>query len=180
MQNQDNPIKTVHGTLIETKGVGVLIIGKSGAGKSDTALELITAGAKLISDDVVEIKMSKKGELYGEAPSKTKNLMEIRGLGIINIKDLFGIRHILEKKNIDIVIELTLWDSSVEYDRLGIEGNKYKILGVELPYILLPTTNTRHTATIIDLAVRNLIFQERDTDSSDDNLVIINSLASDK
>ena len=176
MRNQDKLTTTIHGTLLEVKSLGVLIIGKSGVGKSDTALDLINTGAKLIADDVVEIKLADTGELSGTAPDKTKHLMEIRGLGIINIKDLFGNKNILDNRNIDMVIELTLWDSNVEYDRLGIEDNHYNMLGVELPYILLPVAPIRNAATIIGLAVRNQIFQQSNTNSRDNILKQLNNV----
>jgi len=170
LQNQDNIVTTVHGTLLEISSVGVLLVGPSGIGKSDTAIELITTGAKLISDDVVVIKLSEKGQITGASPNKTKYLMEVRGLGIINIKDLFGSSFILENINIDMVIELAPWDSNNEYDRLCIEGNIYKILGVKLPYILLPLNNIRHAATIVDIAVRNHIFKQNHPESRDNIL----------
>lgn len=176
MQNQDKLITTIHGTLLEIRSLGVLIIGKSGIGKSDTALELITTGAKLVADDVIEIELTQTGELTGTAPDKTKDLMEIRGLGIINIKDLFGNKNILGNRNIDMVIELTLWDSNDEYDRLGIEDNNYNILGVELPYILLPVTTIRNAATIIELAVRNRIFKQANPNSRDNILKQLNNV----
>jgi HPr kinase/phosphorylase len=159
LQNQNKFVTTIHGTLLEIKSLGILIIGNSGVGKSDNALDLITNGAKLIADDVVEIKVGQTGEIIGSAPEKTRHLMEIRGLGIINVKDLFGNQHILDNINIDMIIELTQWDPNIEYDRLGIEENKYNILGVELPYLLLSVTPGRNTATIIELAARNQIFK---------------------
>ncbi len=180
LQNQDKLITTIHGSLLEIKSLGVLIIGKSGVGKSDATLDLITTGAKLVADDVVEIELAQTGELTGTAPDKTKDLMEIRGLGIINVKDLFGNKHILDNKNIDMAIELTEWDSNVEYDRLGIEENNYNILGVELPYILLPVTTIRNAATIIELAVRNQIFQQNNPNSKDNILKQLNNVDSSK
>lgn len=161
MTNQNENFKTVHGTLIENRGLGVLILGESGVGKSDCALDLINKGAKFISDDLVVISDAQSGGLKGSAPDKTKNLMEIRGLGIINIKDLYGDNKILNTVHIDMVIELTLWDSNIEYDRLGIEENKYKIMGVELPYILIPVQSGRNTSMIVDIAIRNEILNRQ-------------------
>lgn len=162
--------------MLEIKGLGVLLIGKSGIGKSDNALELITKGAKLIADDVVEIKTEKPGEIIGTASEQIKHLMEIRGLGIINVKDLFGNKHILDNKNIDIVIELAEWDCNIEYDRLGIEESNYNILGVELPYLLLPLTPNRNTATIIELASRNHLFKQANPNSRDNILKQLNNV----
>jgi len=167
LQNHKKIFATVHGTLLEIQSLGILIIGKSGVGKSDNALDLITRGAKLITDDVVEITVGQSGKLIGTAPDRTKHLMEIRGLGIINVKDLYGDNHILDNRNIDMVIELTKWDPNVEYDRLGMEENNYNIMGVELPYLLLQVEVGRNTATIIELAARNQILKLTNSNSKE-------------
>lgn len=166
----NNLFTTVHGILLEVKGLGILIIGKSGVGKSDAALELITRGSKLITDDVVEITVGKSGELIGSGPDKTKHLMEIKGLGIINVMDLYGDKYILKNRDINMVIELTRWDSNIEYDRLGVEENYYNIMGVELPYLLLPIRPATNTATIIELAVRNQIFKSNNKRTDQEQL----------
>lgn len=161
MTTQNDNFKTVHGTLIEIKGLGVLIIGESGVGKSDCALDLIDKGAKFISDDLVVISNVESGGLIGSAPEKIKNLMEIRGIGIINIKDLYGDNKILSTVNINMIIELSLWDSNIDYDRLGIDENKYDIMGIELPYLLIPVQSGRNTSLIVDIAVRNEILKRQ-------------------
>lgn len=153
-QNIGDSFTTVHGVLLEIHSLGVLIIGESGIGKSESALDLITRGSKLISDDVVEISKIDSDQLIGSAPDTIKHLMEIRGVGIINIKELYGLKNLLDKKKVDMVIELVKWDSDTEYDRLGIDESHYQILGVELPYKLIPVGLNRNTATILDVAVR--------------------------
>ncbi len=155
LQDKNAPFTTAHGVLLDINELGVLILGKSGIGKSENALDLINRGSKLISDDVVEIKKSAASELTGSGPERIKHLMEIRGIGIINIMDLFGKGSVMESRGINMVIELVEWDSDTEYDRLGIDEKVYKIMGVELPYLLIPVKPGRNTATIIEVAVRN-------------------------
>lgn len=163
LQDKIIPFTTAHGVLLDIHGLGVLILGKSGIGKSENALDLINRGSKLISDDVVEIKKSVSGELFGSGPERIKHLMEIRGIGIINIMDLFGRASVMDRRIINMVIELVGWNSDTEYDRLGIDENVYKIMGVELPYLLIPVRPGRNTATIIEVAVRNQLLKSRGT-----------------
>ncbi len=157
-----NLITTVHGVLLNIRGLGVLIIGDSGIGKSDFALELISKGSKLISDDVVEIRCTALNKLVGASPKATKHLMEIRGLGIINIKDLYGPDSVMEEIEIDMVVGLSNWDSDTEYDRLGIDEQSYKIAGVDLPYNLIPVRPERNIALIIEVAVLNRVLKLSD------------------
>jgi len=176
LQDQIIPFTTAHGVLMEIKGLGILILGKSGVGKSENALDLINRGSKLISDDVVEITKSASGELTGNGPERIRHLMEIRGLGIINIKDLFGRASVMDKRKIDMVIELVEWNSDTEYDRLGIEENNYNIMGVELPYILIPVRPGRSTATIIEVAARNQLLKLNCAHSTEKILDQINDI----
>ncbi len=158
---------TAHGVLLEIRGLGVLIIGKSGAGKSDTALDLISRGSKLISDDVVIVTKSSSDKLIGTSPNRTKHLIEIRGLGIINIKDLYGADSVMNEKQIDIVIEITKWDSNTEYDRLGIEEKNYNIMEVDLPYLLIPVNPGRNIATILEVAALNQLLKSSDSEAKE-------------
>ena len=167
LKNQSNLFTTAHGVLIDIRGLGVLLIGESGVGKSENALDLITRGSRLISDDVVEIRKSDSGRLIGTSPDKIEHLMEIRGLGIINIKDLFGTDHILDKKQIDMVIELTRWDSDTEYDRLGTQEKSYNLMGVDLPYLLIPVRPGRNTTTILEVAALNQLLKSSDAKSKE-------------
>ena len=153
---------TAHGVLIEIHGLGVLIIGKSGTGKSDAALDLISKGSKLISDDIVIVTKSSSDKLIGTSPNNTKYLMEIRGLGIINIKNLYGADSVINEKQIDIVVELAKWDSDTEYDRLGIEEKSFTILEVDLPYLLIPVNPGRNIATILEVAALNQLLKSSD------------------
>src|SRR3990170_4869143 len=153
------PSTTLHGVLVDVLGVGVLIIGKSGIGKSECALDMVARGYRLVSDDVVLVKRMPPSVLFGSSSELIKYHMEIRGLGIINVKDLYGITAIREKKQMDIVVELVKWESETEYDRLGLEENTYNILGVDLPYLRVPVSPGRRVATIVQVAARNQILK---------------------
>ena len=150
---------TTHGVLVDVLGVGILILGKSGIGKSECALDLITRGYRLIADDAVIIKRMPPTTLFGIASDIIKYHMEVRGLGIINVKDLFGITAIREKKQMDIVVELVKWDPDEEYDRLGFEEGQYEILGVKLPFLKIPVSPGRSIATIVEVAARNQLLK---------------------
>lgn len=153
------PTTTMHGVFVDVLGVGVLILGKSGIGKSECALDLVTKGYRLISDDAVIIKRMSPTILFGIASDIIKYHMEVRGLGIVNIKDLFGITAIREKKQMDIVVELAKWDPDEEYDRLGFEEGVYDILGVKLPFLRIPVSPGRSVATIVEVAARNQLLK---------------------
>jgi HPr kinase/phosphorylase len=153
------PTTHVHGVLVDVLGVGVLLLGKSGIGKSECALELVLRGHRLVADDVVSIKKKMPGALVGQAAQQIQHHMEIRGLGILNIKDLFGVAAIREKKIIDIVLELVEWDPEVEYDRLGLDDQVYSILGVDLPHLKVPVRPGRDLASIIQVAARNFLLK---------------------
>lgn len=153
--NSDRCFTTVHGVLLDIHGFGVLIIGPSGIGKSINAAELISRGHKLVSDDVVEVVKTDSGLLVGKAPDNIKNLMEIRGVGIINVVEIFGGGSVRDQREIDMIIELLWWDSGAGYDRLGIKEDYYHMLGVNLPYKLIPVGREGNTSTIIEIAARN-------------------------
>ena len=151
----------VHGVLMDVFGVGIMIIGKSGIGKSEAALYLIRRGHGLVADDVVEIKKKPPSTLSGMSSEIIKYHMEIRGLGIINIEDLFGVAAIRDRKVIDIVVELVDWDPKAEYDRLGMEEQTYPILDVRVPYLKIPVRPGRNVTTIIEVAARNHLLKQR-------------------
>lgn len=145
-----------HGVLIEVYGMGVFLQGKSGIGKSETALDLVTRGHKLVSDDVVEITRV-NDYLEGQSPELTRHFMEIRGVGILDIERLYGVGSVKTTQEIDLVIELENWDSDKFYDRLGFEETYTEILGINIPKITIPMKPGRNTAMIIEVATRNLI-----------------------
>lgn len=153
------PSTTLHGVLVDVLGVGILLIGKSGIGKSECALDLVSKGYRLVSDDIVIVKRMPPSVLFGTASDLIRYHMEIRGIGIVNIKDLFGITAIREKKQMDMVVELVRWESDSEYERLGFEENTYNILGVALPYLKIPVSPGRSVAPIVEVAARNQILK---------------------
>jgi len=157
---------SLHGVLIDVLSAGVLITGKSGVGKSECALELILKGHRLVADDIVEVKKSYPSTIWGSCSPVTKHHMEIRGLGIINVAELFGVNAVRERKKIDLVIELVNWDGNVEYDRLGLERKTYSIMEVEIPLMTIPVSQGRNMAAIIEVAARNHILRERGIDSA--------------
>lgn len=153
------PTTHMHGVLIDVLGVGILLTGKSGIGKSECALDLVIRGHRLVADDMVFIKKKMPAALVGQSEESIQHLMEIRGLGIINIKDLYGVSSIREKKIIDMQLELVEWDPEHEYDRLGVDDRRVKILGVELPHICIPVRPGRNLGSIIEVAARNFLLK---------------------
>lgn len=153
------PTTHIHGVLVDVLGVGVLLLGKSGIGKSECALDLVIRGHRLVGDDIINIKKKVPASLVGQAGELIQYHLEIRGLGIINIKDLYGVSSIREKKIIDMVIELVEWDPEHEYDRLGIDDKTYTILGVEMPHICIPVRPGRNITSIIEVAARNFLLK---------------------
>jgi len=149
------PTSSLHGVLMDVFGIGVLILGKSGIGKSECALDLILRGHRLVADDMVYIRKRSPSSLIGSGFEIIEHHMEIRGLGIINIRSLFGVEAIRERKKIELVLELAEWDPEQEYDRLGFEKEKFSILDVELPMLRIPITPARNLTTIIEVAARN-------------------------
>ncbi len=154
------PTTTVHGVLVDVLGVGVLLMGKSGVGKSECALDLILRGHRLVADDVVKVRLKLPAVLFGEGMDLLHHHMEIRGLGILNIKHLFGVASIRERKKIDLVVELVEWDSEKEYDRLGIDDQSYELLGIPLPKTQIPVRPGRNITTIVEVAARNQLLKE--------------------
>ena len=149
------PTTAVHGVLVDIYGIGVLITGKSGVGKSETALELVKRGHRLVADDCVEIRQEDQDTLVGTSPDLIEHLLEIRGLGIINVMTLFGAGAVRNYKRITLVISLEIWDQKKNYDRLGLDEEKMKIIDTELTKITLPVRPGRNLAVIIEVAAMN-------------------------
>lgn len=143
---------SLHGVLMDINGVGVLITGKSGLGKSEVALELIRRGYMLVADDMVEIFQLEKGMLIGEAPELLKKYLEIRGIGIVNVIYLFGAKAYRESKRISLFVELEKWEGNGNFDRLGLIAGKHKIFDTEIASVKLPITEARNTATLVEAA----------------------------
>ena len=146
------PRQTIHGVLVEVHGEGMLITGDSGIGKSETALELIKRGHRLIADDAVEIRRTSRNSLEGRSPAIIQYFMELRGIGVINVQQVYGIGAVKPTCPIDFVVNLELWDDERKYDRLGIESESIEYLGVRLPMITMPVRPGRNMAVILELA----------------------------
>jgi HPr kinase/phosphorylase len=149
----------VHGVLMDIIGLGVLIIGESGIGKSECALDLVVRGHRLVADDAVELRARAEAFLIGTCPELTRHHMEIRGLGLINVQDLFGVASTRRSKRVELVVQLERWDPSREYDRLGIDETYYETLGVRVPMIRMPVAPGRNLAILVEVAARNQLLR---------------------
>jgi len=149
------PRTTKHGVLIEVYGEGILILGESGVGKSETALELVKRGHRLVADDVVEVRRVSDKTLYGTAPDIIRHFIEIRGIGILDVKNLYGVRSVKVTENIDLVIQLEFWDEKKNYDRLGLVDDYIDILGIKVPCLTIPVRQGRNLAVIVEVAAMN-------------------------
>ncbi|AFS79038.1 HPr kinase/phosphorylase HprK [Gottschalkia acidurici 9a] len=148
------PRTTIHGVLVEVFGMGTLIIGKSGVGKSETALELLKRGHRLVADDAVEITRVDE-MLKGTSPELIRHFMEIRGIGILDIKRLYGFGAVKKWEAVDLAVELEHWDEQKEYDRVGLDENYIEILGLKIPKVTVPVKPGRNLAMIVEVAARN-------------------------
>jgi HPr kinase/phosphorylase len=155
------PTTSLHGVLLDVLGVGVLLVGRSGVGKSEAALELIMRGQRLVADDLVEVRRTVGDVLVGSASELIKHHMEVRGLGIINIKDMFGVAAVRDEKKVELVVELHQWDEGAEHDRIGLDELSYKILEVDVPFLRIPVSPGRNVSALIEVAARNRLLQVR-------------------
>lgn len=149
------PRITTHGVLVEVYGEGVLLMGDSGIGKSETALELIKRGHRLIADDAVDIKRVNQDDLVGSAPELIRYYMELRGIGVINVRHIYGVGAVKPESNIDLVVKMEHWEEGKAYDRLGLSSETREILGVTLPQVTIPVRPGRNLAVIMELAAMN-------------------------
>ena len=149
------PRITRHGVLVEVYGEGVLILGDSGIGKSETAIELVKRGHRLVADDAVEIKRVSNKTLVGSAPEMIRHLIELRGIGIVDVRRIFGMGAVKETEKIDLIIQLEPWDSQKQYERLGLDDNYYELLGLKKPTVTIPIKPGRNLAIIIEVAAMN-------------------------
>jgi HPr kinase/phosphorylase len=156
---------SLHGVLLEVHSVGVLLLGKSGIGKSECALDLVLRGHRLVADDIVDVKR-KQDTAIGSASQVIQHHMEIRGLGIINVMDLFGVAAIRDEKRIELVIEMVEWDPHAEYDRLGVEERTYTVLDVEIPLLVVPVRPGRNMTSLIEVAARNQLLKQQGHNSA--------------
>ena len=149
----------VHGVLMDILGLGVLIVGESGIGKSECALDLVVRGHRLVADDAVELRARAESFLNGNCPELTRHHMEIRGLGLINVQDLFGVASTRRSKRVELVVQLERWDPTREYDRLGLDEAHYETLGIRVPMIRMPVAPGRNLAILVEVAARNQLLR---------------------
>jgi HPr kinase/phosphorylase len=149
------PRTSLHGVLIEVYGEGILILGESGVGKSETALEVVKRGHRLIADDLVEVRRVSDTTLLGQAPEIIRHLIEIRGIGILDVKELYGVSSVKMQENVDFVINLESWDEKKTYERLGLNEETTEILGIDVPSITIPVRPGRNLAIIVEVAAIN-------------------------
>jgi HPr kinase/phosphorylase len=155
------PRGTVHGVLMDILGLGVLMVGESGIGKSECALDLVVRGHRLVSDDVVELHCRAESFIIGTCPELTRHHMEIRGLGLINVQDLFGVASTRSSKRVELVVQLERWEHGREYDRLGLDEQSYEVLGSRIPMIRMPVAPGRNISILVEVAARNQLLRAR-------------------
>jgi len=149
------PQKVIHGVLVDIYGIGVLIIGKSGIGKSETAIQLVKRGHRLVADDLINVKKIGERELRGSAPEVSRHFLEIRGIGIINVRTLFGAGAVQNSTVINMVAKLEKWEENKIYDRLGIDNSYDQIMGIEIPEVVIPVKPGRNLAMVLEVAAMN-------------------------
>jgi HPr kinase/phosphorylase len=160
--------QVIHGVLMDMLGLGVLIIGESGIGKSECGLDLVVRGHRLVADDTVEIRRRGETTLIGTCPELTRHHMEIRGLGLINIRDLFGVAAIRNAKRVELIVQLERWDPERDYERLGIDELRYDILGIRVPLVRMPVAPGRSLGVLVEVAARNQLLRSRGLNAARD------------
>ncbi|HVZ21882.1 MAG TPA: HPr(Ser) kinase/phosphatase [Vicinamibacterales bacterium] len=160
--------EVIHGVLVDILGLGVLIIGESGIGKSECALDLVVRGHRLVADDTVEVRRRGETVVIGTCPELTRYHMEVRGLGVINIRDLFGIASTRTSKRVELVVQLERWDARREYDRLGLDESQHEIFGVKIPLLHMPVAPGRSLAILVEVAARNQLLRSRGINAARD------------
>lgn len=166
LDDQFSPQISVHGSFVDVYGAGILFIGKSGIGKSEVALDLVERGHRLVADDVIIFTRKAKGILIGSGTDLVGHFMEIRGVGLIDIRSMFGVRAIRYQKRLEVVIELELWDDASEYNRLGLEDTTINILDTEIPYVKLPIIPGKNITVISEVIALNYLLKHYGYDAS--------------
>jgi HPr kinase/phosphorylase len=151
----------IHAVLLDILGLGVLIVGESGIGKSECALDLVMRGHRLVGDDAVEIRRRAESVLIGTCPELTRYHMEIRGLGVISVEDLFGVSSTRSSKRVELVVQLERWEAGRQYERLGLDTEHYEILGIRVPLVRMPVAPGRNVASLVEVAARNHVLRSR-------------------
>ena len=162
------PREVIHGVLMDILGLGVLIVGESGIGKSECALDLVVRGHRLVADDTVDVRRRGESVVLGSCPELTRHHMEIRGLGVINIRDLFGVASTRNSKRVELVVRLERWHPDRKYDRLGLDDALYELIGVKVPLIQMPVAPGRNLAILVEVAARNQLLKTRGLNAARD------------
>ncbi len=149
----------IHGVLMDILGLGVLMVGESGIGKSECALDLVVRGHRLVADDAVEVRTRAQSYVMGTCPELTRHHMEIRGLGLINVQDLFGVASTRSSKRVELVVQLERWEHGREYDRLGLDDSYFELLGIRIPMVRMPVAPGRNVAILVEVAARNQLLR---------------------
>jgi HPr kinase/phosphorylase len=155
------PRELIHGVLLDVLGLGVLITGESGIGKSECALDLVVRGHRLVADDAIEIRRRGESVVIGTAPDLTRHHMELRGIGLINLRDMFGVSSTRGAKRVELVVQLERWDTGRDYERLGIDDSHQEVLGVSVPLVRMPVAPGRNLAILVEVAARNQLLRAR-------------------
>ena len=155
------PRELVHGVLLDILGLGVLITGESGIGKSECALDLVVRGHRLVADDAVEVRRRGDQVVIGTAPELTRHHMELRGIGLINLRDMFGVSSTRGAKRVELVVQLERWEAGRDYERLGIDDARTAVLGVSVPLVRMPVAPGRNLAILVEVAARNQLLRAR-------------------
>ncbi len=172
------PTLDLHGVLVDVFGIGLLILGKSGVGKSECAIELVLRGHRLVADDVVSCEWRPPGMVFGAAKELLRHHVEVRGLGVLNVKDMFGVTAVRERKRIDIVTRLEDWTDGAEYERLGVDDRHQNILGTPIRLLVVPVRPGRDMASILEMAARNELLRRAGTHSARELLTRLEETAS--
>jgi HPr kinase/phosphorylase len=160
--------EVIHGVLVDVLGLGVLIVGESGIGKSECALDLVVRGHRLVADDAVEVRRRAATIVIGSCPELTRHHMEVRGIGVINLRDLFGVASTRSSKRVELVVQLERWDPHHEYDRLGLDDSFFELLGLRIPLIRMPVAPGRNLAILVEVAARNQLLRARGSNAARD------------
>ncbi len=178
IEDENAPAVSLHGTFVDVFGTGILLLGKSGIGKSECALELVERGHRLVADDIVYIKRQSTDELLGSSSEKIQHHMEIRGLGIINVQSIFGVGAIRNQKRINMAVTLENWNQKKEYERTGLGHQEYEVLGISLPHLILPVRPGRNIPVLVEVAALNdRLKRMGDHSARDLNRKLIESMA---
>ncbi len=162
------PMVTLHGVLVDILGLGVLLLGESGIGKSECALDLVVRGHRLVADDAVEVRRRAASIIVGSCPELTRHHMEVRGLGVINLRDLFGVASTRTSQRVELVVHLERWDPQREYERLGLDEAFFDLLGLRIPLVRMPVAPGRNLATLVEVAARNQLLKTRGINAARD------------